>query len=128
MDETLKLCFGDESRIPQNRRQEAIDEHRLRADLPHVWHAFVESSRGLGRGFLPWRREYLWGRLDDVQAPVLAIFGTKDRLVDPGIAGRVAHTIAGGTVVVLPGVGHTPQMEVPITVDRLLDAHIEGQL
>lgn len=128
VDETMNLVFGDTERINPLRRAEAIAEATLRVDMPHVWHAFVESSRGLGRGFLPWRRDYLWRRLDDVTAPVLAIFGTEDKLVDPGIAGRVARTISGGTVVVLPGIGHTPQMEVPLTTDRLLDAHILGQL
>ncbi len=128
VDETMKLCFGDPSRIPPHRRAEAINEHRLRAGLPHIWDAFVESSRGLGRGFIPWGRNYLWNRLDEVEAPVLCIFGTLDRLVDPRVAGKVANTISGGTVVMLPGVGHTPQMEVPVTVDRLLDAHILGQL
>lgn len=128
VDGTLTLTFGDTNRIPPHRREEAINEHHIRAGMPHIWDAFVSSSRGLGKGFIPWRQEYLWRKLDDVQAPVLAIFGTKDRLVDPKIAGRVARTISGGTVVVLPGVGHVPQMELPITVDRLLDAHILGQL
>ena len=128
VDGTLNLTFGDVGRIPPQRREEAINEAHIRAGMPHVWDAFVASSRGLGMGFIPWRREYLWRKLDDVQAPVLAIFGTKDRLVDPKISARVARTINGGTVVVLPGVGHVPQMELPITVDRLLDAHILGQL
>lgn len=128
VDETLRLVFGDQRRINPLRRAEAIAEAQFRQTMPHVWHAFVESSRGLGLGFLPWRHDYLWRQLDQVQAPVLAVFGTADRLVDPGIAPRVARTIAGGTVVVLPGVGHCPQMEVPITVDRLLDAHILGEL
>ncbi|MFM2437880.1 MAG: hypothetical protein RLZ55_697 [Actinomycetota bacterium] len=128
VDETMRLVYGDSSRVNPLRRAEAIVEHNLRAGMPHIWHAFVGSSRGLGWGFVPWRREYLWRRLDEVQAPVLAVFGTEDRLVDPNIAGRVARTIGGGTVVMMPGIGHCPQMEVPITVDRLLDAHIEGQL
>lgn len=128
VDETLNLVFGDPSRINPLRRAEALMEQQLRHGLPHVWHAFVGSSRGLGRGFLPWRNDYLWKRLDNVAAPVLGLFGTADRLVDPAIAGRVAHTINGGTVVVMPGIGHCPQLEVPITTDRLLDAHILGQL
>ncbi|MCB9412133.1 MAG: alpha/beta fold hydrolase [Actinobacteria bacterium] len=128
VNETMKLVFGDPGRINPLRHAEAVQEQTLRHGLPHVWHAFVGSSRGLGRGFLPWRRDYLWKRLDEVQAPVLGLFGTQDRLVDPSIAGRVAHTISGGTVVVMPGIGHCPQMEVPIATDRLLDAHILGQL
>ncbi len=128
VNETMNLVFGDTNRINPIRHAEAVLEQQLRHGLPHVWHAFVGSSRGLGRGFLPWRRDYLWKRLDEVQAPVLGLFGTRDRLVDPAIAGRVAHTISGGTVVVMPGIGHCPQMEVPIATDRLLDAHILGQL
>ena len=128
VDETMNLVFGDTTRINPLRHAEAVLEQQLREGLPHIWHAFVGSSRGLGRGFLPWRQDYLWKRLDEVQAPVLGIFGTEDRLVDPGIAGKVARTIGGGTVVVLPGIGHCPQMEVPVTTDRLLDAHILGQL
>lgn len=128
VDETLNLVFGDQTRINPLRKAEAVVEQQLRHGLPHVWHAFVGSSRGLGRGFLPWRRDYLWRRLDNVTMPVLGLFGTEDRLVDPAIASRVAHTISGGTVVVMPGIGHCPQMEVPITTDRLLDAHILGQL
>lgn len=126
--ETTSLVFADPDRAMPHRIAEAVHEQRLRADLPHIWHAFVESSRGLGRAFLPWGDDYLWRRLDNVESPVLAIFGTHDRLVDAGIATRVASTINGGTVVVLPGVGHVPQMEVPLTVDRLLDAHIDNQL
>jgi len=128
VDETMQLVFGDLGRMSPRRRDEAVAEAHLRHGLPHIWHAFVESARGLGWGFLPWREEYLWRRLGSVEAPVLAIFGTEDRLVDPTIASRVARTIDGGTVVVLPGIGHVSQMEVPVTVDRLLDAHILGQL
>ena len=127
-DDTMNLVYGDPSRIAPHRREEVLEEYRLRHEMPHVWHAFVESARGLGRGFLPWGDQYLWRQLDDVEAPVLALFGTHDRLVDAAIASRVAGTIGGGTVVVLPGIGHVPQMEVPVTVDRLLDAHILGQL
>lgn len=128
VDETLALVYGDIARIAPHRRAEAIAEGEARHGLPHVWDAFVNSARGLGFGFLPWHDAYLWRRLDQVQAPVLAVFGTKDRLVDSGIASRVARTIDNGTVVVLPGVGHVPQMELPVTIDRLVDAHIRGQL
>ena len=88
VDETMKLCFGDPSRIPPHRRAEAINEHRLRAGLPHIWDAFVESSRGLGRGFIPWGRNYLWNRLDEVEAPVLCIFGTSTAWSIPGLRAR----------------------------------------
>lgn len=128
LDDTMTLVYGDPSRISPHRREEALHEYTLRHEMPHVWQAFVASARGLGRGFLPWGDQYLWRQLDEVQAPVLAVFGTQDRLVDAAIAKRVAGTIGGGTVVVLPGIGHVPQMEVPVTVDRLLDAHILGQL
>jgi pimeloyl-ACP methyl ester carboxylesterase len=40
------------------------------------------------------------------------IFGAEDRIVDPRSADDY-RDIPGAKVVVLPGVGHTPQVEAP---------------
>jgi pimeloyl-ACP methyl ester carboxylesterase len=51
-------------------------------------------------------------RLTSARRPVLVIFGAEDRIVKPGAADEY-RDIPHGRVVVLPGVGHTPQMEAP---------------
>jgi pimeloyl-ACP methyl ester carboxylesterase len=51
-------------------------------------------------------------RLTEVGLPLLVIFGAEDRIVEPEAADEY-RDVPNGRVVVLPGVGHTPQMEQP---------------
>lgn len=64
-------------------------------------------------------------RLDDRIAatglPATVIFGAEDRIVDPASADDY-RDIPGAKVVVLPGIGHTPQMEVPARAAALVRA------
>jgi pimeloyl-ACP methyl ester carboxylesterase len=63
-------------------------------------------------------------RLTAVGLPLLVVFGAEDRIVKPGASDEY-RDVPGGRVVVLPGVGHTPQMERPdrtATLIRALDS------
>jgi pimeloyl-ACP methyl ester carboxylesterase len=71
--------------------------------------AFVESYNG-GRDFTGANR--LDNRVAATGLPTTVIFGAEDRIVDPASADDY-RDIPGAKVVVLPGVGHTPQMERP---------------
>jgi pimeloyl-ACP methyl ester carboxylesterase len=51
--------------------------------------------------------------------PVTVIFGAEDRIVDPRSADDY-RDVPGAKVVVLPGVGHTPQMERPAVAAALV--------
>ena len=51
--------------------------------------------------------------------PVTVVFGAEDRIVDPASADDY-RDIPGGKVVVMPGVGHTPQLERPARSAALL--------
>jgi pimeloyl-ACP methyl ester carboxylesterase len=51
-------------------------------------------------------------RIAGTGLPVTVIFGAEDRIVDPKSADDY-RDVPGAKVVVLPGVGHTPQMERP---------------
>jgi len=51
--------------------------------------------------------------------PVTVIFGSEDRIVDPADADRF-RDIPGARVVVIPGIGHTPQLEAPTHSARLV--------
>jgi pimeloyl-ACP methyl ester carboxylesterase len=57
-----------------------------------------------------------WRDAARVTAPSLVIFGGRDRLVDPRLAGRAARAFADSRVVVLPRTGHLAHMEHPNVV------------
>jgi pimeloyl-ACP methyl ester carboxylesterase len=56
--------------------------------------------------------QHLDDRIAETGLPVTVIFGAEDRIVDPESADDY-RDVPGAEVVVLPGVGHTPQMEAP---------------
>lgn len=71
--------------------------------------SFAESYEG-GRDFTASKQ--LDDRIASTGLPVTVIFGAEDRIVDPESADDY-RDIPGAKVVVLPGIGHTPQMEAP---------------
>ena len=71
--------------------------------------SFAESYEG-GRDFTA--SERLDDRIASTGLPVTVIFGAEDRIVNPESADDY-RDIPGAKVVVLPGIGHTPQMEAP---------------
>ncbi|MDG3016223.1 alpha/beta hydrolase [Speluncibacter jeojiensis] len=54
-----------------------------------------------------------------VHCPMTIVHGTKDRLVPVAASRRLHELVPGSTLVVLPGVGHCPQLDVPGEVTRL---------
>jgi len=61
------------------------------------------------------RRRY-WEMMASVRVPVLLICGEADRLVPAASLRQAAARNPRWETVMLPGVGHTPQLEVPDTV------------
>jgi pimeloyl-ACP methyl ester carboxylesterase len=80
--------------------------------------SFAESFEG-GRDFTA--SERLDDRIAATGVPVSVIFGAEDRIVDPESADDY-RDIPGAKVVVLPGIGHTPQMEAPARSAALVRA------
>jgi pimeloyl-ACP methyl ester carboxylesterase len=116
--DVLRLCYGDPTKVPAERLQEAADEVRRRADLPFAEEAFLASLRGLVSSYLEPRSASLWRQAAQVQAPALVVWGTLDRLVDVRLAPRVAAALPDSRLLVLPGVGHVAQLEQPEVVAR----------
>jgi pimeloyl-ACP methyl ester carboxylesterase len=71
--------------------------------------AFAESPKE-GGDFSD--EQHLDDRIASTHLPVTVIFGAEDRIVNPESANDY-RDIPGAKVVVLPGTGHTPQMERP---------------
>jgi pimeloyl-ACP methyl ester carboxylesterase len=123
--QVLELCFADPSRMHEQRMAEAVEETRLRYDVPWYMDAYVRTLRGLVGSFL---RAYLpgsgslWRIAARIQAPTLVIGGALDRLVDVRVAPQVASTIPDSRLLLLDGVGHVAQMEIPEIVARAVVA------
>ena len=67
--------------------------------------------------------------LSQISVPVLCLVGDLDRNAPPAMMERMAAKIPGAKYVVLPGIGHMPNLEAPPAYDQaifdfLRDAHI----
>jgi pimeloyl-ACP methyl ester carboxylesterase len=122
-DEVLAACFGDVRNVSAQRRAEATEEIRLRYTVAHYPKAYLGTLRGLVSSFL---RAYLpgansqWRLAARITAPTLVIGGLTDKLVDPRVPAQVAKLIPDSRLLILPGVGHVAQMEVPRLVARAI--------
>jgi pimeloyl-ACP methyl ester carboxylesterase len=122
----VELCFADPALVPVHRLAEATEEVRRRAGLPWATDALTRSLRGLVACYLAPPSRSMWRLAGRISAPTLVIWGDRDRLVDVALAPRTALAIPDSRLLVLPGIGHTAQLEDPVTVARavlgLLDA------
>jgi pimeloyl-ACP methyl ester carboxylesterase len=122
-EQVLAACFGDTSRVHAQRRAEAIEEIRLRYTVAHYPKAYLGTLRGLVSSFV---RAYLpgaesqWRLAARIAVPTLVIGGLTDKLVDPRVPAQVAKIIPDSRLLILPGVGHVAQMEVPRLVARAI--------
>jgi pimeloyl-ACP methyl ester carboxylesterase len=122
-DQVLAACFGDISKATPQRRAEALEEIRLRYTVSHYPKAYLGTLRGLVSSFL---RAYLpgansqWRLAARITAPTLVIGGLNDRLVDARVPMQVARAVPDSRLLMLPGVGHVAQMEVPRLVARAI--------
>ncbi|HEY8451429.1 MAG: alpha/beta hydrolase [Micromonosporaceae bacterium] len=117
----IETVYADPSRVPPQRLAEAVEEIRLRYRLGHYVDAYLRTMRGLVAAFL---RAYLpgagslWRAAAEVRAPTLVVGGRQDRLVDIRVAPQAARTIPDSRLLMIDGVGHVAQMEVPRLVAR----------
>jgi len=130
----LAACFADPERLHPQRLAEAMEEAKLRYTVPHYVDAYVRTLRGLVgtflRAYLPGSNS-LWRIARRITAPTLVMGGRADRLVDVRVPAQVARLVPDSRLLVLDGVGHVAQMEVPRTVARavlgLLDEVAQGR-
>ena len=126
--QVLELCYADPSRMSAQRVAEAVEEAKLRYEVPWYLDAYVRTLRGLVGSFL---RAYLpgagslWRIAAQITAPTLVIGGTLDRLVDTRVVPQVARAVRDARLLLLEDVGHVAQMEVPETVARAVVAMLD---
>ncbi|MQA27102.1 MAG: alpha/beta fold hydrolase [Micromonosporaceae bacterium] len=119
--QVIDLCWADPQALPAERFAEMVEESGRRLRVPWYADAYVRTFRGLVTSFL---RSYLpgsdslWRLAARVTAPTLVIWGRQDRLVDVGLAPRVAGAIDDSRLLIIDQVGHVAQMERPREVAR----------
>jgi pimeloyl-ACP methyl ester carboxylesterase len=128
VQQVIELCFADPSRADPAMLAASIALAAERQDHAS-WagaEAFLAASRSLMR-VVGLRRRY-WEMMASVRVPVLLIGGEADRLVPAASIRQAAARNPGWQTVILPGVGHTPQLEVPGevigTIRDWLDRHL----
>jgi pimeloyl-ACP methyl ester carboxylesterase len=117
---TLADLYGDPGRVHPDRFRDEVAEVNRRDTLDYQGEAFTRSARGLVTEYLRFGPRTLWRDAARIPAPVLAIFGSLDRLVSPVSAARAARQFRSASAVVLPQTGHVAMMERPATVARLV--------
>ena len=110
----IDLCFADPSRANPAMVDASIALAAERLATPDREQAFLAASRSLMR-VVGLRRRY-WEMMASVQVPVLLLGGEADRLVPVASMRQAAARNPHWETVILPGVGHTPQLEVPDNV------------
>jgi len=121
----LQMCFGDPSRIPRERVEEAVQEMRDRDEQPWAGQALTRSLRGLMTSYLRVGRANAWRMARSVKVPSLVVWGDRDRLVDPALAPRLAAVLPDSRLQVQEGIGHLAMLEAPEPTARAVLALAE---
>ncbi|MGA5818953.1 alpha/beta fold hydrolase [Kitasatospora sp. NPDC094028] len=117
-EELLRLVYGDPGRLSPAARAEAVDQYRLRLEAPHAMRALVGSARGIVSAYTERGEQALWRQAEQVAAPVLLVYGLRDKLVGYRSARRACTAFADARLLVLPESGHVAMMEHPDEVAR----------
>jgi pimeloyl-ACP methyl ester carboxylesterase len=107
----LRLCGVDPATVPAALVDRSVALLEERRDVLGMDRAFLAAARSLLRVLADPRRYR--EAMAAVDVPVLLVHGDRDRLVPVGNARDVAARNPGWRYVELPGVGHTPQLQVP---------------
>jgi pimeloyl-ACP methyl ester carboxylesterase len=121
----IRMCFGDPMRVPRERVEQAVQEMRERADQPWADRALTRSMRGLITSYLRVGRANAWRAARALRPPTLVLWGSRDKLVDPALAPRLAAAIPDSRLVVLDGVGHVAMLEAPEQTARAVLGMVE---
>jgi len=111
VDRIAKLCFADTSRANPQMLSASADLVESRRPIPKKEEAFLGAARSLMRVLV--KPDRYVQKMSSIDVPVLLIHGEEDRLVPISAARSAAAANPWWETAFLPGVGHTPQLEVP---------------
>ena len=114
----IRMCFGDPSRVPRERIDQAVEDSRARSEQPWADRALTRSMRGLITSYLRVGRANAWRMAGSLAQPTLVLWGDRDKLVDPALAPRLAAAVPDARLRVLEGIGHVAMLEAPEATAR----------
>ncbi len=117
------ICFGEPEAITDDDYIALAEEHMWRAALAWSQASTIGSLRALMNSYLRKGRSSFAAAAARVRAPVLVIWGTRDRLVDVRLAPRTVAAFDDAQLLVLAGCGHVPQMEQPLFTAQAIAGH-----
>ncbi len=123
----IRVCFGDPSRVPKERIEQSVQEMMERAEQPWADRALTRSMRGLITSYLRVGAANAWRAARALRPPTLVIWGSKDKLVDPALAPRLAAAVPDARLLVLEGIGHVAMLEAPEPTARAVLGMLEEQ-
>lgn len=112
----IRQMFANPDRLPRAGYLAAADEFMRIYRKGRARMALLSAMRGL----IADDPAAFWRRARQIAVPTLIVWGQEDRLVPVGLGERLANTIPDAELVVLPGVGHVPQFELPEETRQLV--------
>jgi 3-oxoadipate enol-lactonase len=95
-----------------------------RVELQGQWRqSFIANHRlGVARAVIGViNRESIHDQINKITVPTLIAIGDEDAVISAERANRIHSQIAGSRLVVIPRAGHTPTVEEPAVVNKLLN-------
>jgi len=116
LDGLLQLVAEKPPPAPRAMQRYAAYQRFARRDRLHA--LFESWNQGDSEEGLPQDIEH-------IAVPALVIHGDKDRVIHPDVGRALATHLPLSELVMLDGVGHVPQLEVPRTVARTIDGFLD---
>lgn len=123
--ELLGLVCTDATRVPRDTVDLLVALATTRRGYAWSDQAFLDAERSLFKQLTVGRKGYL-AAIDGLRLPTLLVHGEDDRLVDVASARDVAARNHRIDLLTLPGVGHTPQLEVAAELHSVVDRWLAG--
>jgi pimeloyl-ACP methyl ester carboxylesterase len=109
----VTTCYYDPGVVHPERFSLEVAELKRKDALGYAHLTLSRAARTIVAEYLRPRRYSLWRAAEQIPVPVLVLFGSHDRLVNPRLAAPAARAFRTASVLVLPRTGHVAQMEHP---------------
>ena len=96
----------------------AVQEYQRRLELPYFWDVMARTTRGIIAAYTRGGGGGLWRQARKVRAPVLLVYGIRDKLVSYRMARRAWAAFGNARLLVIPESGHVAMLEHPGAVAR----------